>query len=130
MDVENSSAGYTSTLPEHYVSSVGSSSGSRLDFDTVTRDERIRELEGRLAGLTEAAIISRSIGRQHLHMARLFISRARVARRVGKQTDFVSHCREARLAHQKARKCFAYARLCERRAESLADIAGVNFRSR
>lgn len=79
--------------------------------------------EGRLAELMMSAITSHSIARQYLRTARSFIAAARRARRDTDHSRFQAHLREARQAHDQARKCLSFARLCRRRAECLAAIA-------
>jgi hypothetical protein len=80
-------------------------------------------LEGRLAELMEGAIASHSIARQYLRTARGFVAEARRARRGRDRSRFEAHLREARKAHDQARKCLSFARLCRLRAECLAAIA-------
>jgi hypothetical protein len=78
--------------------------------------------EGRLTELMEGAITSHCIARQYLRAARRFIAAARRARRGTDRSRFEAHLREARKAHDQARKCLSFARLCQRRAECLAVI--------
>ena len=79
--------------------------------------------EGRLVELMMGAITSHSIARQYLRTARGFVAAARRARRETDHSRFQAHLREARQAHDQARKCLSFARLCRRRAECLAAIA-------
>jgi hypothetical protein len=96
------------------------------------REENSTELDGgrwvgmglakRLAELTEAAIPSRSLARQYLRTARRFVGAARQARRSPDRLYYDAHLQEARRAHEQARKCLSFARLCQSRAECLAII--------
>jgi hypothetical protein len=79
-------------------------------------------LAERLAELTEAAITSRSLARQYLRTARRFVGAARQARRGHDGAYYEAHLQEARKAHEQARKCLSFARLCQSRAECLAII--------
>jgi hypothetical protein len=79
--------------------------------------------EGRLTELMEGAITSHTMARQYLRAARDFIAAARRARHGADRSRFEAHLREARKAHDQARKCLSFARLCRRRAECLAVIA-------
>jgi hypothetical protein len=79
-------------------------------------------LAERLAELTEAAITSRSLARQYLRTARRFVGAARQARRGPASAYYEAHLQEARRAHEQARKCLSFARLCQSRAECLAII--------
>jgi hypothetical protein len=79
-------------------------------------------LAERLAELTEAAISSRSLARQYLRTARRFVVAAREARRSYDSVYYEAHLGEARRAHEQARKCLSFARLCQSRAECLAII--------
>lgn len=82
------------------------------------------DLEKRLAELTEAAIISRSLARQYLRQAQRFIAAARQASKRPDCSYYEAHLGEARKAHRQARKCLSFARLCQHRVQCLADIAG------
>jgi hypothetical protein len=88
------------------------------------------DLEKRLAELTEAAIISRSLARQYLRTARRFIAAARQASQRPDCAYYEAHLREARKAHRQARKCLNFARLCQHRVQCLADIAGYRTKSK
>jgi hypothetical protein len=79
-------------------------------------------LAERLAELTEAAISSRSLARQYLRTAQRLVGAARQARRGHDSEYYETHLGEARRAHEQARKCLSFARLCQSRAECLAII--------
>lgn len=79
-------------------------------------------LAERLAELTEAAITSRSLARQYLRTARRFVGAARKACRSHDHASYEAHLQEVRRAHEQARKCLSFARLCQSRAECLAII--------
>ena len=68
------------------------------------------DLEKRLAELTEAAIISRSLARQYFRTARRFIAAARHASERPGRSYYEAHLVEARKAHCQARKCLRFAR--------------------
>lgn len=87
------------------------------------------DLEKRLAELTEAAIISRSLARQYIRTARRFIAAARQASKRPDRSYYEAHLGEARKAHLQARKCLSFARLCQQRVQCLADIAGYRANS-
>lgn len=87
------------------------------------------DLEGRLAELTEVAIISRSLARQYFRTARCFIAAARQAAKTSDRTYYHAHLGEARKAHGQARKCLSFARLCQNRVRCLAAIGGYGSRS-
>ena len=87
------------------------------------------DLEGRLAELTEVAIISRSLARQYFRTARCFIAAARQASQTPDRSYYEAHLEEARKAHGQARKCLSFARLCQNRVRCLAAIGGYRSRS-
>lgn len=88
------------------------------------RDALRRAFERRLANLVEEGVTSQSLGRQYLKVARKFIRSARSARDLAMEDEYALLLREALSAHRKARKSFSFARLCERRAQCLAEIGG------
>jgi hypothetical protein len=87
------------------------------------------DLEGRLAELTEVAIISRSLARQYFRIARRFMAAARQASHTPHRPYYEAHLGEARKAHGQARKCLSFARLCHNRVQCLAAIGGYRSRS-
>ena len=88
------------------------------------------DLEKRLAELTEAAIVSRSLARQYLRTARRFIAAARQASQRPDCLYYEAHLGEARKAHRQAHKCLSFARLCQHRVQCLADIAGYRTKGK
>jgi hypothetical protein len=111
-------------------STVGSTTrpGEAAPATSDPEQERARpvgpRLEGRLADLTQGAITSRSLARQYLRTARRFVAAARQAQRTPDRAYYEAHLSEARKAHDQARKCLSFARLCQKRAECLAVIGG------
>lgn len=87
-------------------------------------------LAERLAELTEAAITSRSLARQYLRTAQRFVGAARTACRSDDRASYEAHLQEVRKAHEQARKCLSFARLCQSRAECLAIIGDYPVNNR
>lgn len=83
-----------------------------------------KEFEDRLVALIEAAVTARSRARQYLRVGRRLTGAARRAREEADQMRFEAHLREARQLHGQARKSLHFARLCERRVQCLAALAG------
>jgi hypothetical protein len=93
-----------------------------VDRETASGRTFTHGFEGRIAELMEGAITSRSLARQYLRTARRFVAAARQARRAPNRSHYEAHLREAQKAHDQARKCLSFARLCRQRAECLAVI--------
>jgi hypothetical protein len=113
------SFGAVRALPD----SLGSGGLTRAGSEPAGGRNFAHGFEGRLTELMEGAITSQCIARQYLRAARRFVAAARRARRRTDRSHFEAHLREARKAHDQARKCLSFARLCQRRAECLAVIA-------
>jgi hypothetical protein len=84
----------------------------------------------RLAELMEGAITSQTLARQYYRVAHRFLTAAREARHKLARSTYEAHLREARKAHEQARKCLRFACLCRQRAQCLADIGGFPFQPR
>jgi len=125
MGIDDDSFDPAPTLGADRASSDSPCSGAltRVGADPAGGRNFAHGFEGRLAELMEGAITSHSIARQYLRVARRFVAAARRARRGTDRSRFEAHLREARKAHDQARKCLSFARLCRRRAECLAVIA-------
>jgi hypothetical protein len=98
--------------------------GSMSAGETASGRTFTHGFEGRLAELMESAITSRSLARRYLRAARRFVAAARRSRRAPDCSHYEAHLREARKAHDQARKCLSFARLCQQRAQCLAFICG------
>ena len=100
--------------------------GSTAGRETASGRTFTHGFDGRIAELIEGAITSRSLARQYLRAARRFVAAARQARRAPNRSHYEAHLREARKAHDQARKCLSFARLCRERAEGLVALGEVS----
>ena len=80
----------------------------------------------RLVELSQNVLTARALARSYLSIARSFLEAARRAGVVMQPENSASHLREANLAHEQARKCLSFARLCERRADGLVCVERGN----
>jgi hypothetical protein len=104
--------------------------GSGSESPSVDAATMRREFEKRLILLVEGSVTSRSRATQYFRIARRFLAAARRARRDVDMLRFEAHLREASQAHGQARRCLAFARLCERRVDCVSTIGGYPERGR
>jgi hypothetical protein len=83
----------------------------------------------RLPSLLRSAVNLRSLADQHWKEARLHVHAARMARMNGDASSLLACLAEARQARHKAIKCDSFARLCEGRAATLANLLRMSPRS-
>lgn len=83
----------------------------------------------RMPSLIRSAVNLRSLADQHWKEARLHVHAARLARANGNPEGLLECLDEARQARRKALKCDGYARLCEGRAATLANLLRMSPRS-
>lgn len=76
----------------------------------------------RMPGLIRSAVNLRSLAAQHWKEARLHVHAARLARANGDLDRLLECLDEARQARRKALKCDSFAKLCEGRAATLANL--------
>lgn len=76
-------------------------------------------LEERMVELTENVIAARLLARSYLNVARGFLDAVRRSRAIAQSELAQAQLYEARRAHEQARKCLSFARLCERRVDGM-----------
>lgn len=83
----------------------------------------------RLPSLIRSAVNLRALADQHWKEARLHVHAARLARAKDDSHGLLTCLAEARQARGKALKCDTFARLCEGRAATLANLLRLSPRS-
>lgn len=83
----------------------------------------------RLPTLLRSAINLRALADQHWKEARLHVHAARMARAKDDRCGLLESLAEARQARGKALKCDGFAKLCEGRAATLANLLRISPRS-
>lgn len=83
----------------------------------------------RMPSLIRSAVNLRSLADQHWKEARLHVHAARLARANGNLDRLLESLDEARQARRKALKCDSFAKLCEGRAATLANLLRISPRS-